>query len=158
MIMKILKIVFPALLAVFLFLLLTADSVKDINIEQLKEEYTSDESTASMTKGSDLMLKRFFGIDAQDLNGYIYERSSSLMNVNELLILKTADETSAGSYERNCEKRLSVLRADFTGYGSDQLTVIDNAVIEVKGNYLFYAASPSAERWEELFREAVKKP
>jgi hypothetical protein len=154
--MNILKGVLTACLAVFIFLLLGADGVKDVDTETIRTALLPAPGIENLTEGNDHDLKRFFGIEAGDTKGYVYYRSPSIMTVDEILIVRAENEAAAKAMETQCEERLSVLRTNFEGYGTDQMAVIDQAILKTRGPYLFYAASLHASDWERIFTDEVK--
>ena len=54
------------------------------------------------------------------------------------------------------ENRVQSQEKAFDGYGTNQMKLLANAVIETKGNYLFYCVAENPGKYEEVFRHAVQ--
>lgn len=109
----------------------------------------------SMNKQDANGLKRFYGISVKETGGFVLYTPKSLMDVDELLIikLKTGDDGSA--FRKAVEARLKTQLKNFSGYGTNQTELLNKHILVIKKGYLFYAVSKQADSWKQIFQDAL---
>lgn len=151
-----LSIVLISALGFYIYMIAFRDPVNAaVTPEDIVSEI-SDFAFCALTKGDQNTVKRNLQI-YEPMGEYVYFSSDSLMNVDELLILKTDNEDLLDTLEQAVERRLSAQKQNFKGYGQTQTELLENAVVEIKGNFFFYAVSENAEKWEEVFSASLRK-
>ena len=112
---------------------------------------------SSLTKGSENDLRRYYGLSAEDYDGYFLYLSESTMAVDELLVVKLKDSSQAAAVEEQVEARLDSQIDAFDGYGVEQTALLKAHVLERMGNYIFFAVSEEADIWQAEFVSSIKK-
>lgn len=143
-------------LAVYLIFLCRIDSAKDIPLSEIAEVMGKEDSVTALEKCGDTQLRKFYGIDASKIEGYFFYKAESPMSVDEILIIKARDKAQAEDYLESAETHLQSQKKSFEGYGVTQTALLNEAIVECRGNYVFYAAGEKAEQWKKEFVALVR--
>ena len=112
------------LLVVYLTLLYTADNAKNIPIEQITASMESDETITSLNKEERTDLKHYYQVD---------------------------ERGQAATLLESAQSHLSSQKNIFEGYGTDQMALLNNALVGKKGNYVYYMCGADAASWRSAF-------
>ncbi len=135
------------LLAAVMALLLYRKTPADIPLQDVRTALTKNAPLPEMEPASDMRLKRAFGLNASDFPEYLYFAPDNTMSVNEILIIKTADESQLQLITEAFSKRLSVQKKNFDGYGTDQTELLLHAKTGSDGMYAWFMVGKDAENW-----------
>lgn len=149
------KIIFVVILAVFLTSVYSAGNSKDVPIKEIETQMKKAETLVGMEKCGDRMLMQFFGLDSQEFDSYIYYKGTEALSVDELLIVKGGPQQDMASAKEAAEKRIESQIKTFEGYGPTQVAQLKNAIVKVKGSYLFYSVGNLTEKREEVFKDVI---
>lgn len=127
-----------------------------MSIDDIEAKITKSINLDNMEKGNDKLLRRYFGINPNDLEDYIFYYPKSNMDVDEILILKVKDLSKVDSIEESIENRVNTQLESFSGYGVEQTALLENYEINIKGKYVFYAVSKDAEKLKDDYKEIIK--
>ena len=128
----------------------TEKSVKEITepvVEMLADSTMVKKGTSDAVKA--------FGIDPDGTEGILYWAAEDVMDVSEILIIKLADGTDAEPFKAAVEKRVADQENLYKNYAPDQYAVLQDSIIEISGNVLFYCASPDAASLYGTFKNAL---
>ena len=100
-------------------------------------------------------LKRLYGLDKGTYEEFVLYTSTDSMDVKEILLVKTENDSQADAVEQAITKRIEAQRQNFDGYGVEQMKLIGDAEPLVKGNYVFFAISPGAESMKKAFLDSL---
>lgn len=139
------------LLVVYLTLLYTADNAKNIPIEQITASMESDETITSLNKEERTDLKHYYQVDERDIDGYFFYKAASPMAVEEICIMKAKNSGQAATLLESAQPHLSSQKNVFEGYGTDQMALLNNALVGKKGNYVYYMCGADAASWRSAF-------
>lgn len=154
-ILTVIKAALIVFLIVFLILLMTRESVKDVSVKKIGEEMSSIKSVSALNKGTDKTLLRYYDLTGDDYEGYVLYKSGSPMAVDELLIIKVKDESQLASVESAMRRRVRSQKSSFEGYGTAQIALLNARVMDTEGNYVFLAVSKDAEKWKTAFDRII---
>lgn len=154
-ILTVIKAALIVFLIVFLILLMTRESVKDVSVKKIGEEMSSIKSVSALNKGTDKTLLRYYDLTGDDYEGYVLYKSGSPMAVDELLIIKVKDESQLASVESAMRRRVRSQKSSFEGYGTAQIALLNARVMDTEGNYVFLAVSKDAEKWKTAFDKII---
>ena len=144
------------LAAVFLFLLFGNDPVSDAALADVERAVTAQIEMGNMLEGDNQMIKRFYGLDPAVFDECVLYYPTTNMQAEELLIIKLADPAQAESVEAAIEARLETQKASFDGYGIEQYDMLtNNAVVEVRGNYVLFVVNAASAQAREAFLGAL---
>ena len=96
-------------------------------------------------------MKRYYGLNSADYEGVMLYTAESSMSAQEILLVKTKTTEQAEEVKAAVEQHRANRRNDFDGYAPDQVQLLDEAQISVRGKFVFYAVSPKAETYKSVF-------
>lgn len=140
-------------LAAYLSLLCVSDSVKNVPMDTIAASMESGTNITSLTKRGRTDLRRFYQIS--DTDGFLFYKAISPMAVNEILIVKAKDKKQADAFLENAQAHLDSQISIFESYGTDQMALLNNAMVESHGNYVFYMCGSDAASWRQAFLSLI---
>lgn len=147
----IIKTTMVLFLGIYLFLLYSSDSTKNVPMEKISEEMVADTSISLLKKRGRTDLKRYYQIDEGSVDGYLFYKAESPMSVDEIFIVKALNKAQAATLLESAESHLEAQKKIFEGYGTDQMALLNNAVVEKKGNYVYYICGSNASELRSSF-------
>lgn len=142
-------------LAAYLMLIYMSDNAKNIPIDRIAASMEADSTITLLQKRERTDLKRFYQINDGDTDGYLFYKAVSPMSVEEILIVKAANKSQANAFLENAESHLASQKRVFEGYGTDQMALLNDAVVETRGNYVYYMCGPDAASWRKIFLSLI---
>jgi len=150
------KLIFLAVLTVFLALVFMRQNSADIPLADIESQLLSEtDISRSMRKSGDLDLLHFMSVAPQDTVEYLYYRDTGALSVDELLIIKAHGHNELGPFRDAVEARIDEQIKTFEGYGPDQVAALNSALIIEKGPYILYYVGPDQDLIEEVFTHAI---
>ena len=119
------KYVLIILLFIFIAGLLSSGEISDAKLENVTEKVVKEVGTEKLSAADNRMVKRLFGINANDYDGVSLYVAGSNMEVEELLIVKLKDTVQSESVEAAIQGRLERQLESFEGYGPEQCKLQD---------------------------------
>lgn len=107
-------------------------------------------------ESTDRVLKKYYGLNAADYESVVIYFPVSNMDAEELLIIKLKNTAQADSVKEAISRRQATQMGIYEGYAPEQLSLCENAVIDVQGNYILYAVHQDASKIDEAFRASLK--
>lgn len=120
--------------------------------KQVKEAAGKD--TALKEAGS-AVWKRYYGLNPKEFEGALLLYAEGVMEVEEVLLIKVKDEPQAADAKNAVRERIAVQKKNFEGYGAEQMKLLNNAVVETRGTYVFMAVSKDAVKYQQAFKESL---
>ena len=146
---------FVLFLIAYLTVLYTSDSAKNVPMEQIAQTMEQDSDITSLNKEARSDLKHYYQTDDRNIDGYFFYKAASPMAVEEICIMKATDNTQANTLLENANAHLSGQKQVFEGYGTDQMALLNNAVVGKKGNYVYYMCGADAQNWLTAFLSMI---
>lgn len=148
LLLEILKWLLVAALCVFLYVMLSSNRESNTPFADVKEAVIAAADLTPMAEGDNQTLKRLYGLSANDYENVLLYYPTTNMGAEELLLVQLKDVSQQQSVQTAIENRLDTQKKSFDGYGVDQYAMLENAVVEVQGNYilLVVAADPAPVR------------
>lgn len=154
---NIIKTLLSTLLCCSFLLLSGCTNQVTVSVDEIGKELKSVVDTKNMELGNDKSLRRYFGLNANDLEDYILYIPKSNMDVDEILIAKVKDESQVDSVEESIESRVNRQLESFNGYGVEQTALLENYELKINGKYIFYAVGKDAEKIKDAYKDIIKK-
>ena len=139
------------LLVVFIVALLGADKTSETKIETVEKAVEKEVPLTGMHSVQSQMVKRLYGLNVNDYEGVVLYISDSNMGAEELLIVKLADTSQAEAVERAVQTRIENQENSFEGYGVEQYQLLQEHVLDVEGNYVFFMVHKEAQKAQKAF-------
>lgn len=140
-------------LILFMILMVTAGSARDIPMDEIRMQM------AAQAGVNDLILKNDSGVNSalgMVPSEYLYYRTDEVMDVRELLIAKVRDDEEMEQLETAVSQHLQTQIDNYTGYGTNQVDLLEHAVTTEKGRYFFFAVGEQAEMWQDSFLQLLR--
>ncbi len=142
------------LLAVVLYTQINNPSSKT-PIEEVQASTIAGLDMSSMEEAPNRIFKRNYGLNASDYDGVVYYTGVNSLDVDEILIVKLADDAQSEELTEAINDRLETLKNSFENYGVDQYALLNASVLDVRGNYLLYVVHPEAVTADQGFRDSL---
>ena len=139
------------LLVVFIVALLGADKTSETKIETVEKAVEKEVPLTGMHSVQSQMVKRLYGLNVNDYEGVVLYISDSNMGAEELLIVKLADTSQAEAVESAVQTRIENQQNSFEGYGVEQYQLLQEHVLDVEGNYVFFMVHKEAQKAQKAF-------
>ena len=107
-----------------------------------------------MAEGDNQMLKRLYGIDGAEYDGFMLYYPASSMGAEELLLIRMKDPAQKEKVQTAMETRRAAQLSNFDGYGAEQTAMLENSIIDVENNYALFVSAQNAAAIQEAFQKA----
>ena len=149
-----------ALCVALLFLLIAGISLSnsggtDKTVDELAAPVLRVLDTSGMTRRTPSEAAGVFGFDRSKEEGAVYYSNDNVMDVTELLIVKLCDRSDAAAFASAIEERVENQKNLYQNYAPEQYSLLENSVIEVSGNTVFYCTAKNADEVYETFKRAL---
>ena len=150
------KVMLVLVLAVFLILVYHRSSAKDVSMDSIRQAMLKNTDIEKMKKCGNRDLMQFLSLDYSNYDSYLYYKSRESLGVEEVLVVKVKNKDDLDGVKDAVDHRIEAQKKAFDGYGTNQTQLLNSAVVETKGNYLFYCVAENPSTYEEVFRHAVQ--
>ncbi|MGM9554277.1 MAG: DUF4358 domain-containing protein [Faecousia sp.] len=146
-----------AAMTVFLLIFMVGSAPEtNISLEELEAVTAPQLLEGEAQKADERMLRRLYGLNPSDYAEIVLYYPASNMGVEELLLVKLNDTAQAETVEAAIAARLAAQKQSFDGYGVEQTALLNNnAVTEVRGNYILFAVGVNAQAIRQAFLDAL---
>ncbi|MEF9946130.1 MAG: DUF4358 domain-containing protein [Lachnospiraceae bacterium] len=154
-VLDILKIGMVVVLIVYIGALLVMNGNSKVPFQTVAKAVEKKADAKTMEKAGARELRKYYGLNAKDYDGTLFYRAKSAMGVEELLLIKVKNPSQAETVEASIERRVEGQKKNFEGYGVEQTKLLNDAVWETKGNYIFLSIAKHAENLQKTFRKSL---
>ncbi len=151
-ILNIIEAVILAALIIFIVVMLTSNSSKDVSMDEIKAALSTQTGVSELIEKDSSGTNTAFGMVPLE---YLYYASNEIMDVRELLVVKTSDDDEMEQIESAVASHLQTQIDNFTGYGAEQVDLLEHAIYGQKGDYYFYAVGANAQEWQDAFYKLI---
>lgn len=144
------KLLLLAVLAVLLWGILHADP-QQADFSVLREQAEQAMDTTGMRQADAQLLRRLYGLNGGELAGWALWTSEDNMAVEELLLAECVSEAQAEQVREALEARRSTRIQNFEGYGPEQVRLLEDSIMEVRGVYVLFVVSEQAREVKDAF-------
>lgn len=141
---------------VSLVLMFGGDPISDADPAAVQEAVTARLDMTQVLEGDNQMIKRLYGLDPAAYEACVLYYPGTNMVAEELLIVKLTDTAQQEEVSAAIAARLETQKTTFDGYGVEQYDMLTNhAVVEARGNWVFFAVNANAEAALQAFLDAL---
>ena len=141
---------------VSLVLMFGGDPISDADPAAVQEAVTARLDMTQVLEGDNQMIKRLYGLDPAAYEACVLYYPGTNMVAEELLIVKLTDTAQQEEVSAAIAARLETQKTTFDGYGVEQYDMLTNhAVVEVRGNLVFFAVNANAGAALQAFLDAL---
>lgn len=151
------KKVIPLLLVLAMaFSFVGCGQAKNPDLSEVMKQVQTDIKFPEMAEqtATDLAYFGYEGVAPDDVEEIQWIMASSGMTPEEVLIVKMKEEKSVSDMKAAMEKHKETVYQASRDYSPEQIGLIDDAVIETKGQYAFYAVTPDNDTAKKIFKES----
>lgn len=139
-----------------LFIMFGGNTVSSADPADVEAAVTAQIDMTNMLPGDNQMIKRFYGLDPSQFEACILYYPTTNMMAEELLIVKLSDVSQQETVRAAVEARIATQKNTFEGYGVEQFEMLsNNAVVEVRGNYILFVVSGDSAAARDAFLDAI---
>lgn len=139
----------------FLYTLLHQTPVTTKTIEELQTAVVTAMPDENVQDAGTQDIKRVFGLESTEFDGVVYRKPILEMDVCELLLVKLKDSSQTEAVEAAVQNRLAIQKNNFDGYGTNQTSLLENAIVHTEGGCVLYVVSANPQAVLEAFRQAL---
>ena len=132
------KIALVVLLLGFIVFDMRRDPISNAQIDTVEKAVVSVSDFKDASPSENRMVKRFYGLNPKDYEGAILYAPSDNMDAKELFLIKLTD-----------------VKKSFEGYGAEQTKLLNDHVLEVKGNYILYYVGGNTSKVRQAFLDSL---
>lgn len=148
--------VIVAVAVVSLMIMFGGNTVSNADIADVEAAVTAEIDMTNMIPGDNKMIKRFYGLDPAQFESVVLYYPTTNMMAEELLIVKLSDMSQQEMVRSAVEARIATQKNTFEGYGVEQFEMLsNNAVIEVRGNYILFVVNANSAAAQKAFLGAI---
>ena len=144
------KLLLLAVLAVLLWGILHADP-QQADFSVLREQAEQAMDLTGLRQADAQLLRRLYGLNGGELAGWALWTSEDNMAVEELLLAECVSEAQAEQVREALEARRSTQIQNFEGYGPEQVRLLEDSIVEVRGVYVLFVVSEQAREVKDAF-------
>ena len=141
------------LVYIIVLMIFTSGSTKTFSEISKAVENVLD--TDNLTEQNSQALKRYYGLNSADYDGVLFYSSPSSMSAEEVLLIKVKDSSQLETVQSAIEQRLKNRKNDFDGYAPDQVQLLDSSQLKTRGNFIFFAVAPDADKYCSTFTKSL---
>ncbi len=138
-------------LLIFIAIRSKGETMSDTAFSDMKQAVISAIDMSDVTEGSDLDIKKYYGLNPADYEGIAYYKPNTGMTAQEILLVKLNDSSQSESVMAAMTERATQRATSFDGYAPEQYEMINNRVQLAQGNYAIMVIHPNAQAAEAAF-------
>lgn len=148
---------YAVLLAIIVFVVITfvTNQAGKAPFDSVEASLDAAVDTSVLVKADSYELKRLYGLNPADYEGVVLYRASFAMSAEEVLVIKTASRTQLEEVQAAIDRRLKSRKNDFEGYLPEEAKLISDAVVQVRGNYIFMIASANQDQYRKVLLKGL---
>ena len=149
------KYVILVFIILYLIMLMVYASGSKRAFSEVEKAVSSVLNSDELTKMDERMLKKNFGLNSADYQGVMYYASPSSVSAAEVLLIQVKNESQTDAVTDSIEKRKAQRMEDFEGYLPEEVKLLEDAQLSVRGKYIFYAVSSDASKYRNTFDKSL---
>ena len=144
-----------ALIAFITFLILSRSGGTEKPVGDVAAPAVKLLEEGQMDKKTNADAAKAFGFDLSKAEGLVYYENEDIMDVSELLIVKLNDAEDAESFRTAVETYIANQKNLYKNYAPEQYALLEDSILDVSGNTLFYCTAKNADALYDAFRTAL---
>ena len=153
---KIIKGILAIILIVYIIFLFVGGGFSDANFDDVKNSVLNSTDLSNMQEAEPRMIKRLYGLSAADYEGMALYYPTTNMGADEIFLAKLSDDAQHDEVIAAINARLDKQKKSFDGYGVEQTKLLNESIIDDRGNYILFVVSASADLIDVTFKNSLK--
>ena len=143
------------ILAVVIIVSLARKKESRVPFETVSASVSAHIQSEKMEHNAERFLKKYYGLNASDYDGVLIYTPAESMFANEAVLVKLKDASQADEVVAAIEDRIKSQLNVFEGYAPREVSLLEDAVLDVQGNYILYIVDGDATAVDEVFRSSL---
>lgn len=144
------------LLALWIPAFLPSGIYSSQSMDTVASALTSSLSEDIYPKQGTQAIKRYLKIDPNDFDSIAFYRNDDAMSASEMLIASSSDQALLDSLQKAVEARINSQASVYEGYAPEQKALMDEALVDVQGNYVLYYVGDEPAKMDAAYIKALK--
>lgn len=144
-----------ALMLIYMSSLLLATKISNADFADVQQATTEKVDMQTVQQAGNRLIRRFYGLNAADYTNVILYYPVTNMGAEEIFLIQLDDQSQSAEVVQAIEARLAAQKKSFTGYGIEQMELLENSIINVQGNYILFVVNPNAKEIDQAFRDSL---
>ena len=144
---EVLKYIIAGIILIYIVILLIFTSGSTKSFSEVRKKVEKAISQEELQQESGQKFKRYYGLNAADYEGVMLYSAKSSMSAEEILLVKTKTDEQVKEVERRM--------LDFEGYAPEQVRMLEQAQISVRGKFVLCVVSPKVSVYVTAFSKAL---
>jgi hypothetical protein len=153
---RVIEIICVVFLICFILVISNDGGYSDKTVREVVKTVSAEVDMEELTSHKKNKVQQEFNIDFTGINSFAYYASESIMNVNELLIIKLEEGVKADGIIERIESRVKEKQILFESYAPEQSALLKNYQLTYVNGFVFYAVGSDNTNALIAFLEAVK--
>lgn len=115
--------------------------IKEPSMESIEKSILDVADLTYMVEGDSQKLRKLYYINKSEIEDFILFAPKTNMDANEVLVIKAKSEENVDDLKAKIEERVEKQSNSFQSYRPELKDIIDDNVLEVKGEYLILIIS-----------------
>ena len=151
----IIKYVVSVLIVAFIVVLMLYTSGSSKSFDEIKKAVVLALDKSNLQERDTASFKRDTGLNAADYAAVMYYASDSYISAEEVLLIEVKSKGQIQEVTQAVEARIASRINDFDGYAPEEVKLLEDAKMSVRGEYIFLAVAPKAEEYLSAFRNSL---
>lgn len=151
----IIQMILIGMLVLYVAILLLRKGESDTPFAEMKQAVETSLDGSGMQEADHKMFRRNYQLNANDYDGVMLWFQEGTMEVDEVLLVKLKSEEQSDAVVEAIEARRDSRKESFQGYGASQTKLIEDSIIDVRGNYILFVIKEDAEKIDRAFQKAL---
>ena len=153
-------LIYEVLCVIFLFVFIiwicaTHSGGTQKSIEEVSAPVLSALGQDQMVKKTNADAGKAFDFDIEKTEGIVYYANDNVMDVSEMLIVKLNDSNDANEIKESIRNRVTDRENLYKNYAPEQYALLEDSVIKVNGNIIFYCTAVNSDELYEAYKKAL---
>ena len=105
----------------------------------------------NLVKAKPREIKKLYDINVSEYDGVLLYVSNNNISSKEVLLVKAKTDEQVNELRTSIDRRLNDRMNDLKGYAPKEEAYIENAVVSVRGKYVFVSIGKDSENLKEVF-------
>lgn len=154
-VLEVIKWLLVAAVVVFLYFSSAQGRESQTEFSVMSEAIAGAADLSAMQQADNQMVKRLYGLNPDDYEGVLLYYPTTNMGAEEILLVKLKDTSQQETVKTAMETRVENQKASFDGYGIDQYEMLEQSVLEVRGNYMLLVVAGDTAPVRQAFLDAL---
>ena len=145
------KFVIAALIVIYVAGLFIFTSGSTKSFEEVAGPVDGMINKRRMVKAEDRDIKKLYGINAGDYEGVLCYVAKNNLSAEEVIVVKVKETNQIKDVKDAIYHRIDKRKEDFKGYAPEEEKYLDDAIVSIRGKFVFMAVGPDGEQQKDTF-------